>query len=122
VTRYEIRYAEGTGALDGLSFSDGIPGPTLAPGAPGTATDLVLTSLQGMTTYTVGVRVSDECLNRSTLVFFEVVTDPLVFRTVPPCGCRVGEAGGGALLGDGVLAALVLGAATGARRRGRRPR
>jgi hypothetical protein len=131
VTSYELRYAEGIAALDAATFGDGIPGPTVLPGDPGTSVDVVLMPLRSRTTYTVGVRVQDECLNWSSLFFFEVTTEAQEFTTVTPCGCRVvgadvagGGAGGaagalGSAAGATALGALVIGLGAGLRARRR---
>jgi hypothetical protein len=130
VSLYEIRYAEGMGALDELSFmTGGSPAPAPAVGPPGQTAEVVISDLGSDTVYTVGIRARDECLNWSPVFFFEVKTDKPVFTTVRPCGCsaRGGPAAprtGGAA-GTGLVAALVLGAAVllrGRRARRRSPR
>ena len=121
IAGYEIRYAEGVGALDAATFTSGVPGPVLQPGPAGSEADVVLAGLRAGTTYTVGVRAQDECLNWSAPAFVEVTTEPMEFRTVTPCGCaahspRTGAGAAGTAL---VLAATL--AAAGALR-GRRRR
>jgi len=53
----------------------------------GSVQDLEIRGLSPNTRYFVGVRAFDECLNRSDIAFFEIVTERFPNGTVSACGC-----------------------------------
>lgn len=85
-TRYEVRYAEGHGAIpDEETFARALPGPQMTEMTPGSPQSFRLDRLRAETTYTVAVRAHNECLGTSEIVTLEASTQRRIYATVDAC-------------------------------------
>ena len=84
VRRYEVRYAAGT--MDESTFASGIEiKPDLVIGDAGERLEFPMTGLLNGTTYTVGIRAFDDCLNKGPVAFVTFQTPDRVEAEVDWC-------------------------------------
>ncbi len=85
-SRYEVRYAEGRGAIrSDEEFNGALPGPQMTDMIPGEPQSFRLDRLRAETTYTVAVRAYNDCLGASEVVSLDASTERRVFATVDAC-------------------------------------
>lgn len=85
-TRYEVRYAEGHGAIpDEAAFFRALPGPQMTDMVPGTPQRFRLDRLRAETSYTVAIRAHNDCLGASEIVTFDASTERRIYATVDAC-------------------------------------
>lgn len=85
-TRYEVRYAEGHGAITTAeAFMRALPGPLMTDMVPGATLRFRLDRLRAETTYTVAIRAHNDCLGVSEIVTLDASTERRIYATVDAC-------------------------------------
>lgn len=83
---FELRYAEGVGMVANVGdFLSAQPGPTVAPGTPGSAQQIVVELPRPNSAYTLAIRTQNHCGDTSRVTTLNVTTDMRQFTTVDAC-------------------------------------